>query len=138
MKKFCIVQFEDGLHLVPMLWVSDDQLTCIWPDHFKSQFQINKAITRQLLPENVDDWKTLDVVRIFGEAGMLFIRSVYYFLQYLYTKKLTCIKLKTKQISTFFLNYYYIYSAFLFRKRHIAILAAIFINNLSYFINSGY
>jgi len=101
MKKFCIVEFKDGLHLVPTLWISDDQLTCIWPDHLRSQFQINKAISRQLLPENVEDWETLNVVRTFGEAGML-SRIILSFFAIIHTEGHKFIRSKNEVILVFF------------------------------------
>jgi hypothetical protein len=66
---FVIVEFADGLQLVPSLWYNADKRTCIWPSHYKTKLRINSAIIRQELPKNEADWDELPVIRFFGVAG---------------------------------------------------------------------
>lgn len=50
-KKFVIVEFSDGLQIVPAKWLSTNNKTCIWPSHFKTQIRLNKAIMTEEMPK---------------------------------------------------------------------------------------
>jgi len=67
----------------------------------KKSVSINKAISRQLLPKNVEDWETLNIVRTFGEAGML-SRIILLFFAIIYTERHKFIRSKNKVILVFF------------------------------------
>jgi len=70
-KTFVIVEFSDGLQIVPAIWLNTIKKTCIWPSHFKTQLRINKAImTGEISKENCD-WQELSIKRIFGSASEL-------------------------------------------------------------------
>ncbi|EFN74898.1 hypothetical protein EAG_09141, partial [Camponotus floridanus] len=49
---FIIVEFHDGLQLIPAIWFNADKQTCIWPSHYKTKLRINKAIIKQETPQN--------------------------------------------------------------------------------------
>lgn len=68
-KKFIIVEFSDGLQIIPARWLNTTKGTCIWPSHLKTQRRINTAIiTGEMLKEQCD-WEELPLKRIFGSAG---------------------------------------------------------------------
>lgn len=66
---YVIVEFHDGLQLIPSIWYNADKQSCIWPSHCKTKLRINTAIIRQEIPKNESDWEELPVKRIFGVAG---------------------------------------------------------------------
>ncbi|KAM0734810.1 hypothetical protein ACS0PU_011629 [Formica fusca] len=67
-KKFIIVEFSDGLQIIPARWLNTTKETCIWPSHLKTQRRINTAIiTGEMLKEQCD-WEELPLKRIFGSA----------------------------------------------------------------------
>jgi len=66
---FIIVEFHDGLQLIPAIWFNADKQSCIWPSHYKTKLRINKAIIKQETPQNESDWEELPVKRIFGIAS---------------------------------------------------------------------
>lgn len=68
-KAFLVAEFKDGLQLIPALWYNADKKSCIWPNHFKSKFRINKAIMAREMPGNNFEWDELPIERIFGKAG---------------------------------------------------------------------
>ncbi|XP_063215606.1 uncharacterized protein LOC134527147 isoform X1 [Bacillus rossius redtenbacheri] len=71
-KMYKIIEFEDGLQLVPIAWLNDDSTHCAWPN-YTNQLKINKAISSI---ENTDaSWKLHKVVRIFGSADT-YVRGV--------------------------------------------------------------
>lgn len=73
--QFLIVEFHDGLQVVPSVWYNADKLSCIWPSHMKTKYRINKAIMTREMPRGKADWEELSIKRIFGEASkrILFI-----------------------------------------------------------------
>lgn len=72
-KKFMVVEFSDGLQIVPEVWLNITKKTCIWPSHFKTQLRINKAIITKEMPKEQYEgmWEELPIKRIFGSAGEL-------------------------------------------------------------------
>lgn len=66
MQRFAIVEFEDGLQLVPSAWMSDNEKECFWPPH-TSLSKINRAISNCEVVS--DNWQTLKIIRIFGTAS---------------------------------------------------------------------
>ncbi|KAM0734542.1 hypothetical protein ACS0PU_012013 [Formica fusca] len=65
LKAYTIIEFEDGLAIVPSHWLSDDETKCAYPT-FRDPAKIKKAVASQFFPEeNNPNWKIYDVVRIF-------------------------------------------------------------------------
>lgn len=66
MARFSVVEFEDGLHLVPCTWLIDNS-ECFWPP-YKNNKLIHKAVfeCEEVDPEK---WETIKVVRIFAMAS---------------------------------------------------------------------
>ncbi|KAK0177155.1 hypothetical protein PV328_001234 [Microctonus aethiopoides] len=48
---FVIVEFSDGLSIVPSTWLHEDRNIRWWPGHLKSQLLINGAIINRTRPE---------------------------------------------------------------------------------------
>lgn len=67
--KYLIVEFSDGLQIIPRRWVDTIKQTSIWPSHFKTQRRINSAILTGEMPKEQYDWEELPIKRIFGSAG---------------------------------------------------------------------
>lgn len=66
--QFIIAEFNDGLQVVSSVWYNADKLSCIWPNHMKTKYRINKAILRQKrLPRERSDWEELSIKRILVE-----------------------------------------------------------------------
>jgi len=70
MKKFSIIEFDDGLSVVPNIWLEEtnEGMQAIWPNHLKNQISINKAIINEEVPQNGTQ-SIVNVCRKFGEAG---------------------------------------------------------------------
>ncbi|EFN84402.1 hypothetical protein EAI_10606, partial [Harpegnathos saltator] len=65
---YIIVEFYDGLQIIPASWYNADKKSSIWPAHLKSKFRINKAIVTREMPKNNIEWDELAVKRIFSTA----------------------------------------------------------------------
>ncbi|XP_046746411.1 uncharacterized protein LOC124411361 [Diprion similis] len=69
MAKYSVVEFEDGIHLVPTVWLNDDKTLCSWPTHLRKQYDVNNAVIRSTIPNSGGkEWEYLNVKRIFGTA----------------------------------------------------------------------
>lgn len=80
---YMVVEFTDGLHVIPAIWFNDEKQSCIWPNHFKSQFRVNKALLSKEMPKEISDWEELPIKRIFS------ITSKYNFLNTKYITYMT-------------------------------------------------
>ncbi|KYN09078.1 hypothetical protein ALC57_18816 [Trachymyrmex cornetzi] len=65
MNRFSIVEFEDGLQLVPTKWLKGSS-ECFWPKHGNIK-RLHKNISECEDPDDVN-WDIAKVVRIFGTA----------------------------------------------------------------------
>ncbi|XP_066590825.1 uncharacterized protein [Prorops nasuta] len=67
--KFFVVQFKDGLGIVPESWLFDDNKMSFYPTCSKQK--LNAAIQKEVTP-NINDhsmkWQMFDIIRIFGSA----------------------------------------------------------------------
>jgi len=70
---YVIAEFNDGLQIIPALWYNAEKQISIWPNQFKTQLRINKAIITREMPQEISDWEQLPIKRIFGTAGKRFI-----------------------------------------------------------------
>lgn len=62
---YSIVEFTDGVQLVPSQWLTANN-KCYYPPYL-AQSRIDKAIQNREMPEK--SWPTHAVLRIFGIAG---------------------------------------------------------------------
>jgi len=65
MNRFSIIEFEDGLQLVPTNWLKGTS-ECFWPTHGNLK-RLHKNISECEEPDV--NWDILKVVRIFGTAS---------------------------------------------------------------------
>lgn len=78
--QFIIVEFHDGLQVIPSVWCNADKLSCIWPSHMKTKYRINKAIITREVPREISDWEKLPIKRIFGGASKEILVILYKFI----------------------------------------------------------
>lgn len=64
LKAYTILQFHDGLAIVPSHWLNDDETKCAYPT-FQDPAKIKKIVASQLFPKDNSNWKMYDVLRIF-------------------------------------------------------------------------
>lgn len=67
MKKFAVIDFEDGMDIVPTGWLSKDEKECRWPKLIKSCSQFYKAVRNSDQPKN--DWSFITVFKVLAESG---------------------------------------------------------------------
>ena len=75
MHPFSIVEFEDGLQLVPRKWVIDD--TSWWPSNITSQISLNKLNIGEIHPE--DTWDVYAIKKIYVSASK-YLEAFHYFI----------------------------------------------------------
>lgn len=64
--RYHLVEFEDGLQVVPENWIQKITNECRYPNYKKDQ-EIDKAIKNQQTPK--DDWLLYPIKRLFGIYG---------------------------------------------------------------------
>ena len=77
LKKFSIVEFADGMQIIPSSWMDADRQRSIWPSHIKNLYTLNRTIMKGIVPVDHDEWEKCDIVRWFASAG-IFISLKYY------------------------------------------------------------
>ncbi|XP_036138287.1 uncharacterized protein LOC114255293 isoform X2 [Monomorium pharaonis] len=68
LKAYSIIEFSDGLAIVPSHWLNNDETKCTYPN-FRDPAKIKKAVASQQLPEDNPNWKMYDVLRIFYKTN---------------------------------------------------------------------
>ncbi|KMQ86083.1 hypothetical protein RF55_15045, partial [Lasius niger] len=68
-EKYIVVEFEDGLQLIPATWFNADTNESIWPSNFKTKLRINKAIIMREMPKDKSDWELLSIKKVYGIAN---------------------------------------------------------------------
>lgn len=63
---FHLLEFEDGLQIVPDNWIQRDTNQC-WYPNYKTDNDITKAIKKRQTPQ--DDWLSYSIKRLFGIYG---------------------------------------------------------------------
>lgn len=65
MKKYTIVEFKDGIQLVPSKWLDRRGKSCSWPLYDKLRY--DRAVINN---EDADpSWKKFPVIRLMGSAS---------------------------------------------------------------------
>ncbi|XP_011685211.1 PREDICTED: uncharacterized protein LOC105448388 [Wasmannia auropunctata] len=62
-QRFVVVQFSDGIQVIPKIWLSED--SCKYPLHYKTDLRIRKAVEKEEKPNS--DWALFKIIRTFGE-----------------------------------------------------------------------
>jgi len=60
---YAIVEFEDGLQIVPNNWLSRDMIRAIWPN-FTNNSRYDKAV--KLMEEPESTWMEHKILKIYG------------------------------------------------------------------------
>ncbi|XP_025266538.1 uncharacterized protein LOC105249811 isoform X2 [Camponotus floridanus] len=77
MEEYSIVEFEDGLQMIPTSWLIKDKNAAYWPQ-FTSHVRFIKAVQKNILPD--DNWPMYNVKRILAtsntyEKGLLKLKK---------------------------------------------------------------
>lgn len=67
---FNIVEFHDGLHVIPFSWLTDDNKTAYWPP-YEDPIKMCRAVVNMETPVK-DKWELLKVLAILGSAGIYY------------------------------------------------------------------
>lgn len=70
-KKYNIVEFPDGLQIIPSCWINTQNNESIWPSYVKSRQVLDKLLTKAVVPVETNKWDTCKIRRIFGSADKL-------------------------------------------------------------------
>lgn len=63
---FTLVEFEDGLQVVPNNWIQKERNEC-WYPNYRTDKDVDKAIKTRQTPR--DNWSSHPIKRIFGIYG---------------------------------------------------------------------
>uniref|UniRef100_A0A2S2QJU7 DUF4806 domain-containing protein n=1 Tax=Sipha flava TaxID=143950 RepID=A0A2S2QJU7_9HEMI len=81
-RKFQVVEFDDGLQVVPISWLTKDFKKCVYPIHVNNSNDYNKMVSKMFLPKK--SWPSLNVLKVigssndFGKANKKLSDAVYY------------------------------------------------------------
>lgn len=84
---FHVVEFQDGLRLVPSTWMTENKTVCFYPTGY-SKCEMLKAVKASVQPalkNKAAKWTLCDIVRYFASAGTLYLSHYYVF-----TYKMCC------------------------------------------------
>lgn len=62
-KKYCIVEFEDGLQVIPKNWLNADSKKAFWP-HYTNNKRYDKAVRLMEKPEST--WFQHPIRKMYG------------------------------------------------------------------------
>jgi len=62
--KFVIVEFEDGLQIVPTTWLSTDLQRSKWPRNYISNDRYNRAVKSMEVPDST--WDEHRIIKIYA------------------------------------------------------------------------
>lgn len=68
-----MVEFLDGVQVVPISWLSRDKKKCLYPVHVYNQNQYNKMVTTMSSPK--ESWQSWNVLKVIGSSGKIYIIS---------------------------------------------------------------
>lgn len=74
MARFTIVLFEDGLQLVPSIWLTPNKKSCKWPP-YTNDIKIKKAINNE--ESSTESWSMHKVLRLFGTSSNVTLHYSY-------------------------------------------------------------
>lgn len=72
MSAYKVVEFIDGIQLVPTKWLSNDFKESYWAPSFMNQIKVNKLIANRPDPDT-ENWSTYTIKRIFCSTGIIYI-----------------------------------------------------------------
>lgn len=62
-KKYVVVEFQDGLQIIPATWLTSDLKTAKWPNCYITSNRYDKAVKYMEEPQST--WEEHPVVKIF-------------------------------------------------------------------------
>lgn len=68
-RKYCVVEFDDGLQLIPTLWINSNN-EAFWPN-FKTTNKYNAAV-KSIMPPSAD-WQKCQILKILYSTGETFL-----------------------------------------------------------------
>lgn len=82
---FCVVEFEDGINLVPFSWIDTTKKICYWP-HVGKQSIFQKMVAAQVEPRlNDPSWSSYSIKRIMNKSGKYIIQLLIFNIKIFYT-----------------------------------------------------
>lgn len=66
-EKYVVVEFEDGIQIIPRTWLNNDCTKAKWPDCYVTYTRYDKAV--RLMEEPQATWKEHTVVKIFTSCS---------------------------------------------------------------------
>lgn len=74
-KKYYIVEFEDGIQIIPENWFTCDKKSAVYWPNLKTQKEYDKAVEK--MKDLKNDSITVDIKKIFGSTGKLKINKIF-------------------------------------------------------------
>lgn len=74
-KTYAVVEFEDGIQLIPSSWLTIDLKKAFWPN-FTNNKRYDKAVKLQEKPEST--WLKHPILKIYGTFRKFYILIFYY------------------------------------------------------------
>lgn len=72
-KNYVIVEFEDGLQIIPMIWLTGDLKRAKWPSSYISNNRYDKAVKLR------ESWEEHPILKIYATC----CKFLYYFFTFL-------------------------------------------------------
>lgn len=66
MEQYAIVEFADGMQMIPFSWITEDKKHAYWPTT-KSDEKFRKAVQKRI--SKMDDWSLHEIKRILATAS---------------------------------------------------------------------
>lgn len=71
LKAYSVVEFDDGLAIVPSIWLKNEETKCAYPT-FRDSTKIKKTVAAQLPSEDNPNWKIYNVLKIFYRTSEIY------------------------------------------------------------------
>lgn len=68
---YCVIEFDNGkkeCSVVPLLWLTEDEKVCLWPQHITKQDVFEEYVTSKRTPA-VSGWKKHKIRKIHQICG---------------------------------------------------------------------
>lgn len=66
MEQYAIVEFDDGLQMIPSSWITENKKQAYWPT-FTSNERFSKAVQKCI--SKIDSWPLYEIKRILATAS---------------------------------------------------------------------
>ncbi|XP_036140349.1 uncharacterized protein LOC118644825 [Monomorium pharaonis] len=72
-KKYVIVEFKNGLQIIPMIWLTSDLKRAKWPKNYITNKRYDKAVKNMEKPEST--WEEYPIMKIFTSCCLAIFAS---------------------------------------------------------------